>query len=293
MTWSKGFGSENNKSVFYSITANGDGFLACGTKALSDKQVAWLMKIDFAGNLQWEKTYSQMNSSTRAVPQADGGNVLVGNSASGSTIALSKVSADGTLISSTNLPWLGGDYFISQLQGAAFRTGKSGLVLVPTTTNGYAYAIALEGFSILAKILAANGGLSYTGVVDGDSAPVVFGQSNDKAFIGRFDAFANTTVSKFQPKLNGQNAASVMVDSLSGAIVVVSGSGTLLRTDPWGNATCTTSGPCAAKTLATCADTNPCTADLCDAAHNGCYHTNRPETSPCATGKTCKSGTCQ
>ena len=60
-----------------------------------------------------------------------------------------------------------------------------------------------------------------------------------------------------------------------------------------GNSTCTESGPCAAKTLTARADTNPCTADLCDAAHNGCYHTNLANGSPCGTNKTCNSGACQ
>jgi hypothetical protein len=67
----------------------------------------------------------------------------------------------------------------------------------------------------------------------------------------------------------------------------------VLRPDVWGNSTCSSSAPCAAKTLADCADTNPCTADLCDAAHNGRYHTNLPDGSPCGGGKICKAGACQ
>ena len=63
--------------------------------------------------------------------------------------------------------------------------------------------------------------------------------------------------------------------------------------DTWANFTCATSGPCWQKIYADCADTNPCISDLCDAAHNGCFHVPLPDDTTCATGKACKSGNCQ
>ena len=88
----------------------------------------------------------------------------------------------------------------------------------------------------------------------------------------------------------------------SGTIVVVGETkvaaaggvdGLTFAMDAYGNTDCGKSGACLTTPLAACDDKNPCTADLCDAAHNGCWHTNLPDTLLCGTGKTCKSGLCQ
>ena len=64
--------------------------------------------------------------------------------------------------------------------------------------------------------------------------------------------------------------------------------------DNWGNTKCETSGPCWQKNYADCTDSNPCTSDLCDAAHNGCYHVPLPEGITCSdTGSHCTAGTCK
>lgn len=64
--------------------------------------------------------------------------------------------------------------------------------------------------------------------------------------------------------------------------------------DSWGNMTCETSGPCWKKTYADCSDGNPCTSDLCDAAHNGCYHVALPDGFTCSdAGGKCVSGVCK
>lgn len=67
----------------------------------------------------------------------------------------------------------------------------------------------------------------------------------------------------------------------------------LAETDYFGNSTCATSGPCASKPADACADGNPCTADLCDAAHSGCWHQNLADGVTCATGKKCAAGVCK
>jgi predicted secreted protein len=66
----------------------------------------------------------------------------------------------------------------------------------------------------------------------------------------------------------------------------------ILRTDAFGNLTCATSGPCAGKPFGACDDANPCTADLCDAAHNGCWHADLPDKATCGAGKVCQGGKC-
>ena len=64
--------------------------------------------------------------------------------------------------------------------------------------------------------------------------------------------------------------------------------------DTWGNTTCESSGNCWQKTYADCADSNPCTSDLCDAAHGGCYHVPLPDGITCSdSGGHCAAGTCK
>lgn len=66
----------------------------------------------------------------------------------------------------------------------------------------------------------------------------------------------------------------------------------LLVMDAWGNASCDEAGPCQNMDPMTCADGNPCTTDLCDAIHGGCYWSPLPDGMACGQGKTCKSGAC-
>ena len=64
--------------------------------------------------------------------------------------------------------------------------------------------------------------------------------------------------------------------------------------DTWGNTTCETSGTCWQKAYADCTDSNPCTSDLCDAAHNGCYHVPLPDGITCSdAGGQCAAGVCK
>ncbi len=62
--------------------------------------------------------------------------------------------------------------------------------------------------------------------------------------------------------------------------------------DPWLNQTCAQSGPCWSKSLDDCRDTNPCTSDLCDAEHGGCYHVALPDGVSCSDAQVCVAGKC-
>ncbi len=60
--------------------------------------------------------------------------------------------------------------------------------------------------------------------------------------------------------------------------------GLLLRTDPWGHASCKTAGACASKTAKACDDANPCTDDFCEPG-SGCLSV--PNLAPCDDGNAC------
>ena len=63
------------------------------------------------------------------------------------------------------------------------------------------------------------------------------------------------------------------------------------RLDDWGHASAPEAGVCATLTFDDCADTNPCTNDLCD-PKLGCTHPNLPDGAACSTNGTCKAGAC-
>ena len=67
----------------------------------------------------------------------------------------------------------------------------------------------------------------------------------------------------------------------------------MIVADEFGNVDASTSGPCGNMILEDCADPNPCTADLCDANHGGCYHEPLPDGLGCGGSAVCKAGVCQ
>lgn len=66
----------------------------------------------------------------------------------------------------------------------------------------------------------------------------------------------------------------------------------LVAADEFGSRGCAESGPCWGRAVADCADSNPCTSDLCDAAHGGCYNPPLPDGTSCGAAKFCKASTC-
>jgi len=66
-------------------------------------------------------------------------------------------------------------------------------------------------------------------------------------------------------------------------------SGFLIRTDAWGNATCSGAGKCFTIAEKSCDDANTCTLDRCDPA-KGCVKQSAPLKTPCNDGDLCKTG---
>ena len=66
----------------------------------------------------------------------------------------------------------------------------------------------------------------------------------------------------------------------------------LMRVGAFGHKTCAEAGTCAAKSMTSCADNNPCTLDTCD-GNSGCKHSNAPDGAVCGVGKKCTTGVCK
>ena len=145
-----------------------------------------------------------------------------------------------------------------------------------------------------------------TGLIRGNSS-VVAGRwlgsgSAGGAFVAILDSFDNVVLSKevsgVAPVDKSQNTEATAIAADGNELLVATREmnfpkSMIRRLDPWANASCAESGPCFNKSWNDCLDTNPCTADLCDAAHNGCYHVPLPDGATCTdSGNHCKAGTC-
>lgn len=79
---------------------------------------------------------------------------------------------------------------------------------------------------------------------------------------------------------------------LAGNLALVAGSTVVvLRTDPWGHASCADAGGCADLGAADCDDGVACSTDLCDPAV-GCEHAWLADGEPCAVGMSCAVSKC-
>lgn len=70
-----------NFSEFFSVQQTSDGgYIVAGHKAPNNSPlVAWLVKLDKHGNLQWDKTYDRMDGGAKSVQQTvDGGYIFAG-----------------------------------------------------------------------------------------------------------------------------------------------------------------------------------------------------------------------
>jgi hypothetical protein len=120
--------------------------------------------------------------------------------------------------------------------------------------------------------------------------------NTESPWLARLDGRGNPVKSEVPAELDFAVIADSLITDSTGALFAMNGNAgtaTLLWTDAFGNTTCAKSGPCAGKSVLDCADTNPCTADLCDANHAGCWHQPLPDGAACGPGKTCTASICK
>ncbi len=290
LQWSKTFGG-SGLDIAAAVVAVGDGFAVGATTdsvelfdngqipALGDYSAYRLIRTDSNGILLWSHTYW------------DGGDDDLEG-----LVAL----ADGfVLAGAVNPPSITNTQFADAPQ--LIRTDASGAVLWSKTYN-------LSGYVSLASAVAVGDGFALTGSIDPTAIPG--GMTSwipTDAWLLRVDSVGNLLWSRTYGGSSGDGADGVT--PLANGFVLVGGTNSkdlpgyfnngvfpnalLIRTDDWGNTACATSDPCLDYSPGACDDANACTADLCDALHNGCFHTALPDGAPCGSAKTCSNETCK
>ena len=253
-TWTVSFGGAQADSL-HAIAGLADGFaLAGGTSSAgAGGSDFWLVRTDATGSELWQKTY--------------GGS---GEDAAHAVLALS----DGYLLAgqTTSKGAGGADAWL-------VRTDLNGNKLWDKTYGGKQPDSALQ-------VLAVPGGYAFSGTTASTGA------GGNEMWLVRIDNFGN----KFWgfpyggTGDDGGSRVALLPDGYALAGYTGSkGAGQqawLLRLDLFGNTTCAASGACIGKLASDCTDGNPCTSDLCDATHSGCWH-GAPATFACDDGLKC------
>ena len=143
----------------------------------------------------------------------------------------------------------------------------------------------------------ADGGLAVAGFANGSLVGGKMASGN--AYLDRRDAFGNVLWAQTFAMAGSASALIALEDQsfvLAGTTLPNGTAGTdafLLRTDPWGRATCASAGVCGVAPPATCDDGNACTADVCDPAAGACLALPLADGATCgANGQTCSQGVC-
>jgi hypothetical protein len=258
LLWSKSFDRAYDDAT--ALVAIADGYAIAGLTESDGPTGAdfWLVRTDESGNLIWDKTFGgvkgEVANTLAAVP---GGFVIAGYTESKGAGAQ--------------------DFWL-------VRTDLAGSVLWDRTYGGKTYdeanslVVLPDGFAIAGATLTKTG--------------------YDLNLI-RTDAWGNVIWAQTYGSSLPEFATGVVLLSDGGFAVAgrtfntapIAPAFRLVRTDPWGQATCAAAGVCAGTLASTCDDSNPCTADLCDAA-KGCTHADLPNGATCGAGTTCTDGAC-
>ena len=301
----------NDTALAIAPTAGGgyvlSGITSSGTPQQSD---AILIRVDPTGALLWEKAFgTNADEWADGVAQAGDNSLAFGGlrKVNGDYHSwLVRTDADGTELGQTTFDAITTD---SSHSLAAMTDGYlvGGTVKSAATVDFWISKCDLNGTMLWEKTFTGSTYAHVLGFAIGeDGSAIAAGFSsidgaNGTAWIQKVAGNGDLVWNRTYASATAYGAAPV---GNSGFIVVGSkGSGTgtsqwLLRLDPFGNSTCPTSGPCAALPASGCDDGNPCTADLCDAAHGGCFHSNLADGTACTSGaacvvaETCSAGVC-
>ena len=288
LLWSKTYGgSKSDLATAVASLADG-GFAVAGHTASAvlpgGKKTAggtdvWLVRVAKDGALLWSKTYggSGHDLGYAMAPLAGGGFVLAGETRS------------------ADLP--GGQKTAGSADFWLVRVGQDGALLWSKTYGGSGWEVAR------AVAPLADGGFALAGNTNSTDLPGGQKTAGGTDFWLVRVAKDGALVWSKTYGGSGPDSPTALASLADGGFAVAgytqsidlpggqkSAGGTdfwLVRTDPWGHATCAEAGACFGKTLATCDDGKSCTDDSCD-KKNGC--TVSHNTAPCSDGSACTAG---
>ncbi len=163
-----------------------------------------------------------------------------------------------------------------------------------TDCGGPGGAPCPNGKVLWQKTYASNEDSHFEGAeATADGGFLLSGVTAQKGWLVRTDALGNVLWQCqggiFGEALGGASLGPVRVRP--DGIAIVDRYSRLLRGDPWGHATCSQAGLCAALPWTACDDANDCTVDGC-VPQTGCTHTAAADGSACGAGNVCTAGAC-
>ncbi|MBI5610859.1 MAG: hypothetical protein HY902_18415 [Deltaproteobacteria bacterium] len=251
-TWLGGAGTQNDLRA--GLAQPDGGVLAAGRSLVSGQGKAWLQRLDAQGVPLWSAQLGEAS---------DQGFVALAPLPGGSLVA-------GGWATVAGQPRL----YLQAVTSAGAPTG-------PAYLSPGAYLLSdllvspIGSLWLAGRSYADPGGNAWLAGAD-PSGHMSWSLEHDVGLSEGFDALAATTD-------GGLVAVGSQLDPKKPQTVT----GLVARTDAWGHANCALAGVCAAKTIADCANSNPCTDDLCDGLQ-GCVALHNAL--PCSDGDACTGG---
>ena len=271
VAWSREHGGTKDDLGMDLVRLSDDSVLVAGHSGGTEGvRQGWLVKLDLQGKVTWERLHGN------AFEQRFTGLVSLGNGRYGA--------AGWRMIDKKPSWWL------MQVNGLGLEQWQRGGVADVEVDDVAAMPAGLAG--IQGRGLIMTGRNNPTG---GNLDHWLMGTDNignqqwDRGFDGGGTDRGRAVVVTEEGLI--ATAGERLLDDLQGK----RSAGVLLRTDPWGHATCKGSGECASKKPGACDDGSPCTADLCEAI-GGCKHLEAGnlvcELGGCAKTASCQQGQC-
>jgi len=317
--WAKAYGGAGNDVLHAVVAVAGGDFLVAGgtTTGSAGGKDAWLLRLDAAGSLIWEKRVggSKDDELFGAAVLAGGDLLFAGRTMSGGAGKADgwvvRRDSAGTAVFDFQVGGMGDDGFLGIAplpDGGAVSVGSTASSGAGGS-DGWAVRFAKDGSQAWARTYGGAGGdeLRAVATLDADHLQFV-GTSGTTP--GAPDAWLvsvdGSGIQQWQKTYGGADAETgadlVMapsgVQALVGVgdVVAKGGTGTLVRrVDSWGHATCQQGGVCASMTWNACTDGNICTSDLCTGA-KGCTYAASDGTAcsqyACFIGGQCENNAC-
>ncbi len=312
VVWQNLVGDPDKSDRFWGVTASADGgFAAAGQRpenSAADYRF-WLVRWSADGNQLSESLFKGSGMGVSHAVAADpGGYAAVGWvwTYGLQDAYLIRYDGAGEVVFDRSLPGKEYDLFyaVTAMAGGGWTAaghteslgagGKDGRVVRFDATGNVLWQRILgdSGFNVLYDVAAGPDGSVWVVGSNAKTFPPGDGQ------IVALDPWGNTLWSRLYDSGKGDELLGVtrLGDGRLGMAGFVQNNlakpiGLILVTDPFGESDCQKVGLCVGKGAGGCDDSDPCTADACDAA-TGCSHTPQADGDACGPHATCLAGAC-